>query len=99
MVIVLAEAEAVARVGPGLGMPPGGGGDVKKWRKKVYFISSDDKLYNVYLLSVVLFWIFLSIFFRPETKINSQLLKVRTPKATAADLDPSTGWSITQPAR
>ena len=96
MVIVL--AEAVARVGPGLGMPPGGGGDVKKWRKKVYFISSDDKLYNVYLLPV-LFWIFLSIFFRPETKINSQLLKVRTPKATAADLDPSTGWLITQPAR
>ena len=41
MVIVM--AEAVARVGPGLGMmQPGGGGDAEKWRK-VDFSSSDDK--------------------------------------------------------
>ena len=59
MVIVM--VEAVARVGPGLGMmQPGGGGDAEKWRK-VDFSSSDDKLYNVYLLSV-LFCIFLSNF-------------------------------------
>ena len=48
-------AEAVARVGPGLGMQPGGG-DAKKWRK-VYFISS-DKLNNVYLLPVFLYFSF-----------------------------------------
>ena len=59
MVIVM--AEAVATVGPGLGMmQPGGGEDATKWRK-VDFISSDDKSYNVYLLPV-LFCIFLSNF-------------------------------------
>ena len=46
MVIVMEVAEAVARVGPGLGMQPGGA-DAKKWRKVSNYIMIIFCLYFV----------------------------------------------------